>query len=86
MATGASSSRHFTANMPPPSKLELTDRVSIKRNWLRFQRQWSNYAIASRLTIEPEQFQVAVLLTCIGDDANDVLDGMRLQDKKETVF
>ncbi|GFR80074.1 monomeric sarcosine oxidase [Elysia marginata] len=80
MATGASSLRHFTANMPPPSKLELTDRVSIKRNWLRFQRQWNNYAIASRLTIEPEQFQVAVLLTCIGDDANDVLDGMRLQD------
>ncbi|GFS00235.1 30S ribosomal protein S7P [Elysia marginata] len=66
--------------MPPPSKLERTDRVSIKRNRLRFQSQWSNYVIASRLSTEPEQFQVAVSLTCIGDDANDVLNGMRLQD------
>ncbi|GFN86354.1 retrovirus-related pol polyprotein from transposon 17.6 [Plakobranchus ocellatus] len=76
----AGSSRHFTVNMPPPTKLELTDKVSAKKNWLRFQRQWSNYVIASRLSIEPDEFQVAVFLTCIGDDANDVLDGMRLQD------
>ncbi|GFO24968.1 30S ribosomal protein s7p [Plakobranchus ocellatus] len=73
-------SKHFTANLPPPSKLELTDKASVKKHWLRFQRQWDNYAMASRLNIEPDQFQVAVFLTCVGDDADDVLDGMRLRE------
>ncbi|GFN73588.1 30S ribosomal protein s7p [Plakobranchus ocellatus] len=73
-------SKYFTDNLPPPLKLELTDKASVKKNWLRFQRQWDNYVIASRMNIDSDQFQVAVFLTCVGDDANDVLDGRRLQE------
>ncbi|KAK7101729.1 hypothetical protein V1264_020066 [Littorina saxatilis] len=66
--------RHYTANVPVPSKLGMEGNLS--QNWKKFRRQWDNYEIASRLDKERE-YRCAVLLACIGEDAVDVYDSMR---------
>ena len=66
--------KHFTANIPLPGKLEMQGDVEL--NWKRFQRQWRNYSIAARLDKEAESFQVAVLLSCVGVEAQDVFEGL----------
>ena len=38
----------------------------------------SKISIASRLQEEPAEFQSAVFMTCIGDEALDVLEGLPL--------
>ena len=79
MAEGESlAPKRFTSNLPPPKKLDLTARGEVPQSWKRFKRQWTNYSIASRLQEEPAEFQSAVFMTCIGDEALDVLEGLPL--------
>ena len=66
--------RHFTANIPAPSKLDLQGHVET--SWRKFKRQWQNYAVASRLDKEEKDYQCAVFLACIGEDALEVFDGL----------
>ena len=80
MASSGITTKHFTANLPPPSKLDFINRADLHQNWSRFKRQWRNYAIASRLKEENKEFQVKVFMTCIGDEGLDVLEGFRMSD------
>ena len=80
MASSRSTTKHFTPNLPPPSKLDFSNRADLHQNWSRFKRQWRNYAVASRLKEENEEFQVAVFMICIGDEGLDVLEGFRMSD------
>ena len=82
MAASASTTKHFTANLPPPSKLDFSNRADLHQNWSRFKRQWRNYAVASRLKEENKDFQVAVFMTCIGDEGLDVFEGFRMSDEE----
>ena len=81
MAATVSTTKYFTANLPPPSKLDFSNGAELQQNWTRFKRQWKNYAIASRLKEENKEFQVAVFMTCIGDEGLDVLEGFRMSDE-----
>ena len=67
-------SRSRSVNVALPTKLEIHGG-SLDVNWKRFKRAWRNYIVASRVGEESHDFQTAVLLSCIGDDANDVYDG-----------
>lgn len=72
--------RQFTANVPLPSKLN-TDGSSIAQNWKKFRRQFENYAIASRLNKEDGEFQCAVFLATVGEDAMDIFDGFHFENE-----
>ena len=76
MASSGSTNKHFTANLPPPSKLDFSNRAELHQNWSRFKRQWIKYAVVFRLKDENKEFQVAVFMTCI-----DVLEGFRMSDE-----
>ena len=57
-----------------PSKLETKGNMSSNRK--RFRRVWSNYEIASHLVKQPKEERTATLLTCLGADALEIVDGL----------
>lgn len=57
-----------------PSKLETKGNMSSNRNG--FRRVWSNYEIASHLVKQPKEERTATLLTCLGADALEIVDGL----------
>ena len=46
-------------------------------NWKRFRRVSSNYEIASCLVNQLKEERTATLLTCLGADALEIVDGER---------
>ena len=67
-------------NIPLPPALKLqTGELAI--NWKRFKSQWSNYELATDLAGESKEKRTAVLLSCIGSDAYDVLQSMVFTDE-----
>ena len=61
-------------NVPFPPKLEI--KGSLENNWERFKRVWCNYKIASRLIKQGNEERTATLLTCLGPDALEIVDGL----------
>ena len=61
-------------NVPFPPKLEI--RGNLANNWKRFKRVWCNYEIASRLIKQGREERTATLLTCLGPDALEIVDGL----------
>ena len=51
----------------PPMKLNLRENTS--ENWKTYKQQWQNYALVIRLATEPDDYQVALFLHCLGPDA-----------------
>ena len=68
-------------NVPFPSKLET--KGNMASNWKRFRRMWSNYEIASRLVKQPKEERTATLLTCLGADALEIVDGLNFANDEE---
>ena len=59
-------------SMPKPLKLD----GNLATNWKRFKRSWDNYEIVARLNRFEPQFKTATFLSCIGDDALEMFEGM----------
>ena len=57
-----------------PPKLEIKGNLS--NNWKRFKRVWCNYEIASRLMKQGNEERTATLLTSLGPDALEIVDGL----------
>jgi hypothetical protein len=72
---------NFQARLSPPSRLELTGNLAV--NWKRFQRSWKNYEIGSRLKELSLEMRTATLLTCIGPDALDILEGLDFEEESQ---
>ena len=51
----------------PPKPLDTT--TNITENWKQFKQIWENYAIITNLTVQTEQYRVALFLHCLGPDA-----------------
>ena len=68
-------------NVPFPSKLK-TNR-NMASNWKRFRQMWSNYEIASRLVKQPKEERTATLLTCLGADVLEIVDGLNFANDEE---
>ena len=67
-------------NLPLPEKLVI-QKGNLAESWRKFKRAWSNYELAAKLKdpLNPEfnkEQRAATLLTCIGSDALDVIDGL----------
>jgi len=70
---------HVASNLPLPSALQLKDNSSV--NWKRFRQAWDNYEIAARLKTQDEEFRAGTLLTCVGQDALDIYDGLAFDEE-----
>ena len=64
-----------------PSKLET--RGSLVSNWKRFRRVWTNYEVASRLVKQLKEERTVTLLTCLGPDALEIVDGLSFASEEE---
>ena len=69
-------SRQYTAIVPLPSKLNVSDGC-LSHNWKKFKRQFQNYRVASRLDKEP------VFLATVGEDAMDIFDGFKFEQEAD---
>lgn len=80
MASGAN------VAVKPPTKLNLRENTS--ENWKTYKQQWQNYAIVANLAAQPEEYQVALFLHCLGTDALRIYNGLSFateEDKKKIV-
>ena len=68
-------------NIPFPPKLKLEGNLAA--NWKRYRRVWDNYEIASDLIKQPKAKRTATLLTCIGPDALEIVDGLPFDTEDE---
>ena len=59
-------------SMPKPLRTE----GNLAANWKKFKRSWDNYAIVARLNRFEDGFKTATFLSCIGDDAMEIYEGM----------
>ena len=61
--------------------------VNIVENWKLFKQKWRNYSIIAQLNRQPADYQVALLLHTLGDDALRVYNGFDFQtpDEERTV-
>ena len=57
--------------LPPPPPLEIHNAQEAKK-WKKFSLAWTNYSLATKLNKKPGAVQVAMLLTIIGKEAQDV--------------
>ena len=74
MAAEQHTQKHFTASVPAPSKLDMHGQVETE--WKRFHRQWKHYVIATRLDKEEKAYQSAVLLACVGAEAQEIFESL----------
>ncbi|XP_064613329.1 uncharacterized protein K02A2.6-like [Liolophura sinensis] len=72
---------HVPTNIPLPTKLDL--KGNLATNWKKFRRMWDNYEIATRLCDLESKYRTATLLTCIGVDALDILDGLTFTQEED---
>ena len=79
---GAEGSRRHkhVARVDPPKPIDL--RENREENFRLFQSQWNNYAVLSRLSDEPEEYRVALLLYTIGRECEKIVETERLQNPK----
>ena len=57
--------------LPPPTALEIHNPQAADKLKM-FKRAWTNYSLATELTVKTEAIQVAILLTVIGEEAQEV--------------
>ena len=68
---------HYTANVPLPSKLNVSDGC-LSRNWKKIQRP-----VASKLDKEPNELQSAVFQATVSEDTMDIFDGFKFEQEAD---
>ena len=74
--TGASASQQplLPAGLSLPKALIIEGNLAA--NWKKFKRTWDNYAVVARLNRFEEEFKTATFLSCIGEDALEIFEGL----------
>ena len=65
----------------PPSHLDVKENIT--ENWKTFNQAWSNYAIIMNINQQPETYQIALFLHCIGPEALKIVNGMSFDNAQE---
>ena len=65
----------------PPSHLDVKENIA--ENWKTFKQAWTSYAIIINIYQQPEAYQVAFFLHCIGPEALKVFNGMSFDNTQE---
>lgn len=73
------------AGIRPPQPLCTDSNVS--ENWRAFKQKWQNYAVITNLPKQTKQYQVALFLHIIGDNALKIYNGFQFtsDDNNRTV-
>ena len=64
----------------PPAPL-ITDSKYLPENW---KQKWNNYKILTALNQHPREYQVALLLHTLGDDALRIYNGLSFDTPEDT--
>ena len=67
----------------PPKPLDTT--TNITENWKQFKQIWENYAIITNLTVQTEQYRVALFLQCRGPDAMKIYNGLQFANEAKAM-
>ncbi|ELT92015.1 hypothetical protein CAPTEDRAFT_209339 [Capitella teleta] len=72
------------SGIKPPNALNV--HGNVREAWKLFKQKWTNYTILTQLERQPREYQCAMLLHALGDDALMIYNGfglpeMRLQNK-----
>ncbi|KAL7859464.1 hypothetical protein SRHO_G00146110 [Serrasalmus rhombeus] len=76
----ANASATFSIN--PPESLDF----SKPQDWEKWIRRFERFRVASDLDKSSEANQVNTLIYCMGDEADDVLRGLRITDEQKLVY
>ena len=49
---------------------------NLAANWKKFKRTWDSYAVVARLNCFADEFKTATFLSCIGQDALEIFEGL----------
>ena len=74
--------KYQASGIPIPQKLKIDNDSDMETNWKRFKRAWDNYEIATGLENESKEYRCAVLLTCIGEAAVEILEGFKFEEEE----
>ena len=58
-------------------------KENITENWKTFKQAWHNYLIIMNVSQQPETYQVALFLHCIGPEALKIFNGMSFDNTQE---
>ena len=74
--TGATASQQplLPAGLSMPKALTIEGNLAA--NWKKFKRTWDNYAVVTRLNRFEDEFKTATFLSCIGEDALEIFEGL----------
>ena len=73
------------SGIKPPSPLVFDNNITA--NWKLFKQKWSNYSVITNLNKQNNEYQVALLLHTIGDEALKIYNSFNFKtpDSKRTV-
>ena len=78
LAQAGDHSGHSIPGIRPPQPLNIGSNVT--ENWKLFRQKWTNYAIITNLN---KQYQVALFLHTLGDEALRVYNGFHFTSSEE---
>lgn len=73
--SGTDDTRHQISGIKHPGPLILEPAKNRAANWKIFKQKWDNYSIITRLDAQTADYQMAVFLHSIGDDALRIYNG-----------
>lgn len=71
-----------TFNIQPPEPFDFTKPL----DWTKWIRRFERFRLASNLSTNSEENQVNTLIYCMGDEADDVLRGLKLSEDDLKVY
>ena len=80
-STAGDHSGHSIPGIRPPQPLNIDSNVT--ENWKLFRQKWTNYAIITNLNKHNDQYQVALFLHTLGDEALRVYNGFHFTSSEE---
>ena len=72
----ASQTKPLSGAKPPPPPL-LCEPQTVMDNWKIFKQRWTNYSILTAVNTQPREYQVALLLYTLGDEALKIYNGLQ---------
>ena len=64
----------FTSKLPIPPNIEL--KGDLRENWKQWKQIWDAYILVTNLNQQSSEFQVATFVTCIGQQALKIHNGL----------
>lgn len=71
----------FTSNVPIPPKIQL--KGNLASNWKQWKQIWNAYELVTKLKDQSDEYRVATFITCIGQDALAIHNGLPFTSEDE---